>query len=431
MIFYVGINLGLAAVFSFVRLVLCVTERRTITVSFRHQLFISRALLCVTPIATICAMWFVRQADMRWSLGSAFPFDDGHAAESRTFDSLSELSVASIHFTETEPFSLLTYMVLAALLGVALLKTLRTIVQYRELSVVLRGSVMLRRHMRTVIVVSDRIEVPFSLRTLRWRWVVLPNHLLGNREDLRFAVGHELQHHRHGDTSWAWISQALSILLWPNPLIHLWRRWHGNVQEMACDEALLERPGFKVKEYARCLLDVAARVLIERQTHQFAPSMAAPGRDGRATATLLQRRIEMLFASSSRRLSQPFLVTALALAICCGVCVSALAAGLTSASRENVADATGLKKADEALASSPVEPTTTNVEPDCEHNESPYCGSPTLLSPSEPEASWNNGCTEADDLQCSGETPGMQSSVNESDCVAPSLDRSASCAERN
>jgi Zn-dependent protease with chaperone function len=395
----------LAAALLFVRLVLAATERRAVTVSFRKQLFISRALLCVTLITTMSAIWFVRQAHLTWSLGIA-SFEDAHLTERGAVQSLSDLSVPNIHLSEAEQFSPLTCMVLAALLAVALLKTLRTIGQYRELAAVLRSSVMLRRHMRTVILISDRIEVPFSLRTLRSRWVVLPNHLLGNREELRFAVGHELQHHRQGDTSWAWISQALSILFWPNPVVHLWRRWHGSVQEMACDEALLQRPGFKVAEYARCLLNVAERALTEHQAVQFAPSMAAPHSDRRATASHLQRRIEMLFASSSRTLSQPLLATALVVAICCGVSVSALAAGLTSTSRKNVVDA--------AVKTTVDEQGTTNADPDCEHQEDPA----ELI------------CINAGALQHSDEAPATQSTENEPDCPEPSLDRSASSASR-
>jgi hypothetical protein len=441
MIFYVGINLALAAVLSLVRVVLSVTERRAVTVPFRNQLFISRVLVGVTLIAAISATWFVRQADLRWSLGIA-SFVDARSADGEPFEPFSDLSVANLHFPETARFSPLMSMLLAALLAVALLETLRMILQYREVAAVLRSSVILRRHLRVVIVVSDRIGVPFSLRTLRSRWVVLPNHLLGNRKDLRFAVGHELQHHRQGDTSWAWISRVLSIVFWPNPVVHLWRRWHDGAQELACDEALLQRPGFKVEEYARCLLNVAERALAERRVPQFAPSMAASRGDGRATVTHLQKRIEMLFASSSRRLSRPLLATALAVAIGCGVSVSALAAGLTSASRENVVDAVvdaaGPKAADEAPPSSAVEPSSAiergmaSTEPDCEHYQGACPENSTTLISGEPMLSSNDACTNPDDLRPSSEAHDTQSTAtHHPDCTESSLDCSASFAERN
>jgi beta-lactamase regulating signal transducer with metallopeptidase domain len=427
MIFYVGINLGLAAVFLFVRLVLSVTELRAVTVSFRNQLFISRALLCATLVATISAILLVRQADLRWSLGVA-SFEDAHSADGGTFEPFSDLSVANLHFPGTGRFSPLMSMLFAALLAVALIQTLRTILQYREVAAVLRSSVILRRHKRAVIVVSDRIGVPFSLRTLRSRWVVLPSHLLGHRQGLRFAVGHELQHHRQGDTSWAWVSRALCIVFWPNPVVRLWQRWHDGVQELACDEALLQRPGFEVEEYARCLLDVAERALTGHQAFQFAPSMAAPRADRRATVTHLQKRIEMLFASSSRHLSRPLLATAVAAAICCGVSVSALAAGLTSASRENAVDVAAQEAADDTLPSSAVERGTTSAEPDCEHHEGSCPESPTALTSSEPLASSDNACTNADALQQAGESHDTQSTATEPDCPGPS-DHSSLCAE--
>jgi len=422
MTFYLGIHLALAAVFLLVRVVLSVAERRAVGLPFGKQLFISRALLCATLIATMGAMWFVRQADLSWSLGVA-SFADAHAAGDGTLAPFSGLSVASIHIPGAGRFSPLISLLLAALLAVALLETLRTILQYRELAAVLRSSVILRHHRRTVIVVSDRIGVPFSLRTLRSRWVVLPNHLLGNRKDLRLAICHELQHHRQGDTSWGWISRALCIVFWPNPVVHLWRRWHHGVQELACDEALCERPGFKVEEYARCLLHVAERALAERQAFQFAPSMAA-----REAVTHLQKRIEMLFASRPRRLSQPLLATALAVAMCCGVCVSALAAGLTAASRENRGDAAAKGAAEEmadAPSSSAVERGTTSTEPDCAHYQDSRTESlPALLSSS-------SACTTADEVQHSRKAADTPSTATAPDCSEPSLDCRAASAVRN
>lgn len=334
MISYLGTNLGLAAAFLFVRLVLTASERRAVTVSFRDQLRMSRALLCVALMATVSATWIALQAEM-------------HFADS---------PVVRIPFPQAQELPPLVGVVLVALLTVALLKTFRTIMQYRELTTVLRSSVLLRQHRRTVIVVSSRIVVPLSLRTLRWRWVVLPNHLLGQRDYLRCAIAHELQHHRQGDTTWAWVEQALSILFWPNPVIHLWRRWNSNVQEMACDEALLRRPGFEVEVYARCLLNVAERALGGQQAVQFAPSMATP----------LQRRIEMLFASSSRRVSPPVLATVFVLAICFGVSVSVLAAGLTPAPKAQVVAApTDCEHEDAAMLMCMNEPRPALNEPDC------------------------------------------------------------------
>jgi hypothetical protein len=441
MIFYVGINLALAAVFSLLRVVSSVTEHRAVNVSFRSQLFISRALLCATLVAAIIAMWFVRQADLRWSLRNAWfdtaSFDTAHSAEGGEFAPFSDLSVADIHFPEAGRFSPLMPMLLAVLLAVALLMALRTTLQYRELAAILRSAVVLRQHRRAVIVVSDCIAVPFSLRTLRSRWVVLPNHLLGNRKDLRFAVSHELQHHRQGDTTWGWVSRALSIVFWPNPVVHLWRRWHYDVQELACDEALLERPGFEAAEYARCLLNVAERALTEPQALQFAPSMVAPKGDRRATMTHLQKRIEMLFASSSRRLPQPLLATALVVATCCGVCVSALAAGLTPASSENVVVAApAAKAADEALPSSAVEPSSapergkTSAEPECEHDEHTCPEGSATLTSSEPLMSSDNACTGPKPLQQSAKAHSTRSTATDPACSESSLDCSVSSAER-
>lgn len=144
----------------------------------------------------------------------------------------------------------------------------------------------------------------------------------------------------------------------------------------------------------------------------------------------------MLFASSSRRLSQPILATALAIAICCGVCVSALAAGLTSAPRENaIVHAAAPKAADEAPASAAVELSpapereTASAAPDCVHDDHSCPEGSTTLTSSEPMMSSHEACTIPDDKQRSGQASNTRSAATEPACSESELDCSASYAE--
>lgn len=289
---YGAINLGLAAVMA----VMLMASHVGTSVSFRRKLFAGRALLCTSVVAITSVALLGPHFGLTWSLGGT-----GSAlAASNALD---------------------WFTVACAVCGsIAALKTLHAVREYRRLASILRSALVVRRHGHVMVVASDRVDVPCSVRTLRSRWVVLPAHILGSRDDVRFAVSHELQHHRHGDTSWAWCVHALTILCWPNPVVHLWRRWHARVQELACDEALLTRPEFRVADYARCLLNVAERALTER--HVLAPPMA--------NGSQLAKRIEMLFASPERRAAKSLIAAACAFALVLGVCISGFAAGWTS-----------------------------------------------------------------------------------------------------
>lgn len=309
MMLYVVINVGVAAV------LLAMGAASRLATSFRDRLVLSRALLCATLATSAAVSWFVQYAGLTWS------FETELFTTSSSGDS--------------------SFPILASLLVVvASFRLARELLAYRDLSAMLQSGVVIRRLGSVVIVASDRIDVPCAARTLRSRWVVLPTYLLGKRDDLRFAISHELQHHRHGDTTWAWVTQSLTTVLWPNPVIHVWRRWHSAVQELACDEALRERSGFDVAGYARCLLDVAEHALDKRLAYRLAPSMAT-------RTTQLGSRIELLFAATRRRVSRPLLATAFIIAICLGVCASGLAAGWTAQQRSAAETTSAVQPDDE------------------------------------------------------------------------------------
>lgn len=321
MMIYLGINLALAAVLLFMLAASSIARSRGRPVSFRNQLGLARAVLSATLIAGAGTIFVVLSGGITWTVESA--------ATQSSFADASGLG----------PVAAAT----AVLGAIATSKALYAACGYRRLAKVLRTAVTIRRHGRVAIVASSRVDVPCSVRTLRTCWVVLPEHVLGNRVDVRFAVSHELQHHRHGDTAWAWCSHALTILFWANPAVYSWRRWHASVQELACDEALVARPSFEVADYARCLLSVAERALAER--HLLATTMTSGSK--------LQTRIEMLFAPAARRLTRLHFAFAFVVASTLSIGVSGLAAAWTPRAPE---------------ASSPTE---QPLSADLEHGEAP------------------------------------------------------------
>ena len=119
----------------------------------------------------------------------------------------------------------------------------------------------IRRHGRVRLWFSDRIAVPFSYWSLSGAHVVIPSDLVDKSHLVRMAIAHELQHHRQRDTIWLYFFRALAWACLLNPFVHFWTRRLGRMQEFACDEAIAARSAWTTADYARCLLDVAARDL--------------------------------------------------------------------------------------------------------------------------------------------------------------------------
>ena len=103
--------------------------------------------------------------------------------------------------------------------------------------------------------------MPFSYRTLATAWVVVPSYLLFDSSNLRVAIHHEIQHHRHHDTTWVILWEALGCLFLQNPIYKKWKDYVFELQEYACDEFLVGQRGIRPQEYAGCLIHVAEAAL--------------------------------------------------------------------------------------------------------------------------------------------------------------------------
>lgn len=90
--------------------------------------------------------------------------------------------------------------------------------------------------------------------------IVLPGTEI-SREDFRYIVIHELTHCKRRDILYKWLVQTVVCLHWFNPLVHLMSREINNACEFSCDEAVLEKTGYKnAQDYGRTLLDAMAAV---------------------------------------------------------------------------------------------------------------------------------------------------------------------------
>ncbi|KIC51017.1 M56 family metallopeptidase [Tateyamaria sp. ANG-S1] len=158
---------------------------------------------------------------------------------------------------------------------------------------------------------SDKTLVPFSTRGLRYYYVVIPSHMLGQPKELSVSLAHEFQHLRQGDIEWEIVLEALKPFFFLNPAFHAWKRQVENLRELSCDAEVLTRGRIDVRAYCDTLLAVCQQTL--RRDRMFV--VAVPKvtlvtadrsalRDGRMS--FLERRIMSLL--DMRHLRRPRLL---------------------------------------------------------------------------------------------------------------------------
>lgn len=170
--------------------------------------------------------------------------------------------------------------------------------QLRRLGRVLKEAVPFRRLGRLQILVHPEPLSPFAARVWDRAVVVIPAFLLTSGR-WREALRHEIVHHRSGDARWALVWDALTALLWANPAVWLWRRRLGELQELACDEQLLERRCVSPAAYGGVLLEVAETLSARPALRLGACApMATRSRVGRSA---LARRLDRILNHTQLR----------------------------------------------------------------------------------------------------------------------------------
>jgi hypothetical protein len=108
---------------------------------------------------------------------------------------------------------------------------------------------------------SDSTLVPFSTRGLWKYYVVIPSHMLGQKQELQVTLAHEFQHLRQGDIEWEILLEALKPFFFLNPAYHAWKRQVENLRELSCDAEVLRRGRIDVRAYCDTLLSVCQQTL--------------------------------------------------------------------------------------------------------------------------------------------------------------------------
>lgn len=184
--------------------------------------------------------------------------------------------------------------VLTALLSLLALAAVRMLLRTIQDARAIHGTVMTsflwRRSPKVDIRLSDRITVPFAVRGLRRRHVILPSHLLDTPRELRFALAHELEHVRARDVEWELGFEMLRPLLFWNPAYWVLKYQFNRLRELACDQSVVARRGINARDYADCLLDYCARTVAQGRPRVLNVALVS---GGKAKRVLRQRVIAL------------------------------------------------------------------------------------------------------------------------------------------
>ncbi len=208
---------------------------------------------------------------------------------------------------EADRVSLVLSLIAFALIILGASRLIRDLLGLR---MICRSSYTVKKTYSVALLANDRILVPFSFWLPGRSVVVMPTSLMAKPGDYRMAVAHELQHHRQRDTKWVYAIWMMRVLFVLNPFAHIWGRLISEIQEFACDEALVDRKKVESRQYTRCLIEVAETVL-----HQRHHPVSATGLMFLVERNLLKRRIERMITPTKTRIGRSVHLTVGALIV--------------------------------------------------------------------------------------------------------------------
>lgn len=170
----------------------------------------------------------------------------------------------------------------------------------RQLLQLTRRSYAYKTIGRLHILMNDTIVTPFCWSFFTTSYIFLPYTCIAHPKLLKAYVLHEMQHIRQKDTSWQHILSALHIVCFWNPWLPAWKKYFTDLQEYACDEALVVKQRLSPVDYAQALVSSAESALKDATTNFWGLSHFL----GKAHLSMLTRRTEKLFTYQALTLSR-------------------------------------------------------------------------------------------------------------------------------
>lgn len=262
-------------------------------------------------------------------------------ANTMSFDSLPELTNMSISAKQNTlqipvehyiPHSFdFTYLLVFVFLAGIVFHIFRFVKDFVKLQKLLKSSIPYKSSNKLSIQITDRCLIPFSVRFLNKAYIVLPVSLLTSSTHKNLAIAHEGQHHRQGDCCFAYLMECVRVVFWGNPGVQRWHRLLSELQELACDEALVGHPMVCAHDYGNCLFKVAQTVSTYSESHlrEFACTVGMAWNSENNEGSFLKRRICMLSQYHLNVSKQPLFKLALtSLAVLAPLCTAYAAKGV-------------------------------------------------------------------------------------------------------
>ncbi len=159
----------------------------------------------------------------------------------------------------------------------------------RKIRALLKDSYLIRKYGRLQIIASDQIVGPFSILMDRRKYIFMPNYMLVDKESFDLSIKHEIQHHRQWDTRLVYLIEFIRCFLFYNPFAWLITSQISLLQELTCDEYLLDRETVSPTNYGRCLLQVAEYQSTNSRRNRYLDLLGAANLS--PSAFLLKRRL--------------------------------------------------------------------------------------------------------------------------------------------
>lgn len=288
---YIAANLLLLLAAAGIAAVRFASGRLQNPIDYRRQLllaYVLTAAVLLLPCATALharAEFLPRNAQI-WSAASMSDATPGAPGNHR-------IAISAASLDMTAPLNVVRWLAASLFLAGAAAVAILLLIEVARIRRIVVDAQTIARRRRVRVLASPAVRVPFSFWLPTLHFIVLPADLVLRPADLRMAIRHEAQHHRQLDTRLAYAYQMLRVLFFWNPAVHWLQRSIVDLQEFACDEALVAQRRVSAHAYCSCLLRVAESAMRQQRTSICASMLGA------APPSVLKKRIEALLVRNT------------------------------------------------------------------------------------------------------------------------------------